>query len=74
MIGTNDDGSIFSLANASTVESWAASNGIGRLSFWSVNRDKSCSSVAGTVTPNASSTCSGVSQNLLAFTDTFARF
>ncbi len=76
MIGVNDDGSTFTLDNASTVENWAASNGIGRLSFWSVNRDQSCSgsSAAGGVHPDASSTCSGVSQNQLAFSDAFNRF
>jgi chitinase len=76
MIGTNDDGSTFTLADASTVESWAASNGIGRLSFWSINRDTSCSSSSGAagIHPDASSTCSGVSQNQLAFSDAFAAF
>ncbi len=73
MLGINDDGSDFTLGNASTVESWAAANGIGRLSFWSVNRDQSCGS-AGVITPAASSTCSGDSQSTLQFTDTFNRF
>lgn len=73
MIGENDDGSVFTQANASTVEKWAAANGIGRLSFWSVNRDRSCSGVA-SAAPEASSTCSGVSQSTLAFTDAFAKF
>jgi chitinase len=73
MIGVNDDGSTFTLSNASSVESWAKSNGVGRLAFWSVNRDKSCSAAA-VVHPDASSTCSGVSQSTLAFTDRFAAF
>ncbi len=71
MIGTNDDGSTFTLADASTVHAWAVSNGIGRLSFWSVNRDQSCSG-SSAVRPDASPTCSGVSQSALAFTDAFA--
>ncbi|MEW2550090.1 chitinase [Streptomyces sp. NPDC047002] len=66
MIGTNDDGSTFSLANATTVKNWAASNGVGRLSLWSVNRDQACAGGSG---GGASSTCSGVGQNQLAFTD-----
>jgi chitinase len=74
MIGVNDDGSTFTLANAATVESWAASNGIGRLSMWSANRDKSCASAAGGIKPAASPTCSGVSQSTLQFTDTLGRF
>jgi chitinase len=73
MIGVNDDGSTFTLANAATVESWAAANGVGRLSFWSINRDTSCSASSG-IHPDASSTCSGVSQNQLAFTDAFRNF
>ncbi len=68
MIGTNDDNSTFSLANAATVKNWASSNGIGRLAFWSINRDQSCSAFA----PHASPTCSGVSQGQLAFADAFA--
>jgi chitinase len=68
MIGVNDDGSTFTLDNAASVESWAASNGVGRLSFWSINRDQACAGAAG-VSPKASSTCSGVSQDQLAFSD-----
>ncbi|MCA1221326.1 chitinase [Streptomyces sp. 8L] len=66
MIGTNDDGSTFTLADATTVKNWASSNGVGRLSLWSENRDQACSGGGGGA---ASSTCSGVSQNQLAFTD-----
>jgi chitinase len=74
MIGVNDDGSTFSLANAATVESWAKSNGVGRLSFWSVTRDQSCGAAAVSYSPAASPTCSGVSQSSLAFTSAFAKF
>jgi chitinase len=35
--GTNDDGTEFSAANASTLESFAAANGIAELSFWEVD-------------------------------------
>ncbi|HTU75689.1 MAG TPA: ricin-type beta-trefoil lectin domain protein, partial [Trebonia sp.] len=35
--GTNDDGSYFSTGNASSLESFAASNGIEELSFWEVD-------------------------------------
>jgi chitinase len=66
MIGTYDDGSTFTLANAAAVKSWADANGVGRLSMWSVNRDQAC---AGGNGGGASSTCSGVSQGQLAFTD-----
>jgi chitinase len=67
MIGVNDDNSTFSLDNAHTVKAWADSNGIGRLAFWSVNRDQSCSAFS----TQASPTCSGVSQSPLAFADAF---
>ncbi|WP_212908697.1 chitinase [Streptomyces sp. TS71-3] len=73
MIGVNDDNSTFSLDNASSVASWAAGKGVGRLSFWSVNRDTACGSVAkkGIDKPTASPTCSGVEQGQLAFADAF---
>jgi len=70
MIGVNDDNSTFTLDNAATVKNWADANGIGRLSFWSINRDQSCSGFA----PQASPTCSGVDQNQLAFADAFTNF
>jgi chitinase len=35
--GTNDDGTFFSTANASTLESFAAANGVAELSFWEVD-------------------------------------
>jgi hypothetical protein len=69
MIGKNDDGSTFTLADAQTVENFAASNGVGRLAFWSANRDQPCSGSA-----NSLSTCSEISQNSLAFTDAFVPY
>ncbi|NUS10760.1 MAG: lysozyme [Streptomyces sp.] len=69
MIGKNDDGSTFTLADAQTVETFAAQNGVGRLAFWSVNRDQPCSGSA-----NSLSTCSQISQSSLAFTDTFMKY
>src|SRR6202012_3569773 len=35
--GTNDDGSEFSTANAQSLESFAASNGVAELAFWEVD-------------------------------------
>ncbi|MFJ9928896.1 carbohydrate binding domain-containing protein [Streptomyces misionensis] len=69
MIGKNDDGSTFTLADAQTVENFAAQNGVGRLSFWSVNRDQPCGGSA-----NSLPTCSEISQNSLAFTDAFVPY
>jgi chitinase len=68
MIGVNDDGSTFTLADASSVASWASSNGIGRLAFWSVDRDQACPGGNGGA---ASPTCSGVSQSTGQFTGAF---
>ncbi|WUH89224.1 chitinase [Streptomyces sp. NBC_00433] len=69
MIGKNDDGSTFTLADAQTVEAFAAQHSIARLAFWSVNRDQPCGGGA-----NSLSTCSQISQSSLAFTDTFMRY
>ena len=69
MIGKNDDGSTFTLADAQTVENFAAQNGVGRLAFWAVTRDQPCGSNA-----NSLPTCSEISQNSLAFTDTFVPY
>jgi chitinase len=45
MIGVNDSSAeVFTTGNASTVESFAASNGIQELSFWSLGRDNQASS------------------------------
>jgi hypothetical protein len=71
MIGQNDSsGEIFTLADASTVESYAAQQGIAMLSFWSEGRDNGgCPGQT-----SASSTCSGLSQNTGAFTQSFQAF
>ncbi|MYR55756.1 lysozyme [Streptomyces sp. SID625] len=69
MIGKNDDGSTFTLADATAVEKFAEQHGVGRLSFWSINRDQPCSGSA-----NSLSTCSQISQSSLAFTDAFMAY
>jgi hypothetical protein len=69
MIGKNDDGSTFTLADAQTVESFAAQNSVGRLAFWAITRDQACSGSA-----NSLPTCSEISQNSLAFTDAFVPY
>ncbi|MFJ5302910.1 carbohydrate binding domain-containing protein [Streptomyces sp. NPDC088350] len=69
MIGKNDDGSTFTLADAQTVETFAAQNSVGRLAFWAVTRDQACGGSA-----NSLPTCSEISQNSLAFTDAFVPY
>jgi hypothetical protein len=71
MIGQNDSaGEITTLADASSVESHAASKGIAMVSFWSEGRDNG--GCVGLKT--ASSTCSGISQSTGAFTKAFQKF
>jgi len=71
MIGQNDSsGEIFTLADASTVESYAAQEGIAMLSFWAEGRDNG--GCPGTTT--AESTCSGLTQSSGAFTQAFQSF
>jgi hypothetical protein len=71
MIGQNDTaGEIFTLADASTVESHAAAEGIALLSFWAEGRDNGgCPGLT-----TASSSCSGISQNTGDFTRAFQPF
>ncbi|AHI00803.1 cellulose binding domain-containing protein [Kutzneria viridogrisea] len=68
MIGVNDSGMVTTQAVAQQVLSYAQSNHIGRLAFWSVGRDNGgCS---GGVSP----TCSGIQQGLYEFTNLFKSF
>jgi hypothetical protein len=71
MIGQNDSpGEIFTLADAATVESYAAQQGIAWLSFWAEGRDNGgCPGDT-----SASSTCSGLTQDNGAFTQAFQAF
>ena len=67
MIGDNDSaGETFTLGDAAEVVDFAATNGVGRLAFWSVNRDQQCKGL-----PSARSDCSGVDQEPMEFTLTF---
>lgn len=62
MIGQNDTaGEIFTLADAASLNQYAKSKGIGRLSLWSLNRDRTCGSNYPDVT-TVSTSCSGVNQ------------
>jgi len=72
MIGQNDLlGEIFTLDDARALKEFSTTNGIGRLSMWSANRDADCG-------PNfpdlkrVSNNCSGVTQEDGAFARTLA--
>jgi Fibronectin type III domain/Carbohydrate binding domain/Glycosyl hydrolases family 18 len=69
MIGQNDDSAeVFTEADAQQLVSFAESNGLGRLAFWSVDRDQPCS---GTV--SGLPECSEISQQPLDFTKIFVQ-
>ncbi len=72
MIGQNDSqGEIFTLSDASSLLSFAQSNTwIGMIAFWSMGRDNGgCPGQT-----YASPTCSGVSQSLFQYANTFKAF
>ena len=67
MIGQNDDAAeIFTENDAHTVVNFASANGIGRLAFWSVDRDQPC---GGGVSGLPS--CTNISQSKLDFSKIF---
>ncbi|HEX6523363.1 MAG TPA: fibronectin type III domain-containing protein [Streptosporangiaceae bacterium] len=70
MIGQNDDpAEVFTEADAHTLVSFASSNHLGRLAFWSVDRDQPCTgSVSGLPS------CSEIGQQPLDFTRIFVQF
>jgi len=68
MIGDNDTGPVFTIADAQQLVAWAQTEHVGRLAFWSEGRDNGgCS---GGVSP----TCSGISQSTFQFTSIFAGY
>jgi chitinase len=71
MIGIDDYGAAetFTTADATTVESWAVSQGIAELSFWALQRDN-----GGCPGTKGSDSCSGVSQSTWQFSHAFEPF
>jgi hypothetical protein len=70
MIGQNDDpAEVLSEANAQTLVSFAQQNHLGRLAFWSVDRDQPCSGSA-----SGLPSCSEISQQPLDFTKIFDQY
>ncbi|MET3812377.1 carbohydrate-binding protein [Arthrobacter sp. UYEF3] len=62
MIGQNDiAGEIFTLDDAASLNGYAKSKGVGRVSMWSLNRDRTCGSNYPDVA-KVSDSCSGVQQ------------
>lgn len=72
MIGQNDvDAEVFSLDDAKAFATYARNQGLGRISMWSLNRDRQCDNTFRNVAVH-SNTCSGVVQEELAFSKLFA--
>jgi chitinase len=70
MIGANDiAGEVFTVSDATQLAAFARDRHIGLLSMWAADRDKEC---AGGTQDTAQSTCSGVTQQPLAFTRALA--
>ena len=68
MNGLSDQQEQTSLADWTRITTWAGQHGLGRLAFWSVNRDHGCPG-GGTV-----SNCSGIAQSDWDFTKVTAGF
>ncbi|SDY90491.1 Glycosyl hydrolases family 18 [Amycolatopsis xylanica] len=68
MNGLSDQQELTTLAQWTNIKNWAKNNGLGRLAFWSVNRDRGCP--GGGVVSN----CSGIAQNDWDFTKVTAGF
>lgn len=72
MIGQNDvQDEVFTLEDAQGLAAWAAEEGLGRLSMWSINRDAPCGPAFADVVVH-SNTCSGVDAPPLAFSRVLA--
>ncbi len=69
MIGVNDTGPKTTQADARNLLSYAQSNHVGSIGFWSVGRDN-----GGCANGQLSPTCSGISQGTYEFTNIFKGF
>ncbi|HEY4267367.1 MAG TPA: chitinase [Galbitalea sp.] len=73
MIGQNDTrDEVFTMADATKLNAFATSKGIGRISMWSLNRDLTCGSNYTTLTV-VSDSCSGVAQGGARFSTALAK-
>jgi chitinase len=69
MIGVNDDrGEVFTLEDAATLNRFAQDRSLGRMSLWSANRDRTCTSNYVDLDV-VSDSCSGVDQGDVKFAD-----
>lgn len=68
MNGLSDQRELTTVDDWTAIRDWSKSNGLGRLAFWSVNRDR------GGCDGQVSASCSGIQQSELAFTKITAGF
>ena len=74
MNGRSDTGEYTTLADFTTIINYAKSHSLKRLTFWSVNRDRSCVPIYGSTDPGTKGDCSSVTQNPWDYTKLFAGF
>jgi chitinase len=74
MNGRSDTGEYTYLSDFTTIINYAKSKGLKRLTFWSVNRDRSCNAAYGVTDPGTKGDCSSVTQNPWDFTKLIAGF
>ncbi|HTX91620.1 MAG TPA: carbohydrate-binding protein [Anaerolineales bacterium] len=74
MNGRSDSGEYTYQADFTTILNYAKSHGLKRLTFWSVNRDRSCNAAYGTTDPGTKGDCSSVTQNPWDFTKIIAGY
>lgn len=73
MIGQNDVvGEVFTLAEAEELNAFAREKGLGLVSMWSANRDRTCQRPIPTVTSVVQANCSGIDQQGISFADVLA--
>ncbi len=74
MNGRSDSGEYTYQSDFTTIINYAHSHGLKRLTFWSVNRDRSCNATYGTTDPGTKGDCSSVTQNPWDFTKLIGGF
>ena len=67
MNGNTDNSEVVTTADFTTIESYAATHHLARLTFWSVNRDRPCSG-------GGADSCGGVSQQAWDYTRILAKY
>ncbi len=74
MNGRSDTGEYTFTSDFTTIINYAHAHNLKRLTYWSVNRDRSCLPIYGSVDPGTKGDCSSVTQNPWDFTKLFGGF